>query len=638
MKIKIAGKTRKFGDGDFEYAPGCVFTCDPECRDYDWLVVFDDLVDGPETLACPRERTILATWEPVSVKPYSRGFTRQFAEYLSNRPEWAEEHPGYRLGRGYFPWCLGRTYGEIVGKREYPKTGVLSAVCSNKSMRHTAHRDRFRTLERLKAAIPGMVWYGIGFDRIADKYEALDGFKYHVAMENHIAPNHWSEKLPDAILCECLPFYAGDPLLGETLPPESFIRIPHDDPAEAERIVKAAIANGEWEKRLPAIREAKRLLLSKYNFWAQTLETIKAAERDGASEAVLPPRPVVVRGHRDYRARHPVAAVDDAVRRLLLYVPRGGWNESEAAETRRLSALYKKTDARTRPVLAKAVAGAVGAQGVELSPIGACVWPVFKAVSPDGRAAFVKVAPESNVRRTLALLESVRGCRLVPRALSAEPVVFGGRCALVTEWRDGRRIEAERMTDAEAEAFLEGVIELSAALASAPDVIPGGGRDDPSVQYAAIEEYVRRHPAASRAIAALASIPAAERVYGARSLSVIHGDLHPKNYAFSGGRLSAVFDFDNLIRGLPCEDVTYAFTERMRRSGLPDAAKARIRELFARLVALSPWPREEWRIAVNHARLRIASRRLLKHMSSPFVAFDVERRDRELRPLLEVLA
>ena len=52
-------------------------TADPACRDYDWLVVFDDLAEV-ETLACPRERTILATWEPVSIKNYCRAFTRPF--------------------------------------------------------------------------------------------------------------------------------------------------------------------------------------------------------------------------------------------------------------------------------------------------------------------------------------------------------------------------------------------------------------------------------------------------------------------------------------------------------------------------------------------------------------------------------
>ena len=58
----------------------CRFEFDPELREYDWLVAYDDLSPvGPEkfslrkeTLACPRERTILVTAEPSSIKCYNR--------------------------------------------------------------------------------------------------------------------------------------------------------------------------------------------------------------------------------------------------------------------------------------------------------------------------------------------------------------------------------------------------------------------------------------------------------------------------------------------------------------------------------------------------------------------------------------
>ena len=61
MTIKIISKNAMFAKRPFVYAPGYVFTQDPACTAYDWLVVFDDLsADVP--VACPRERTILTTW------------------------------------------------------------------------------------------------------------------------------------------------------------------------------------------------------------------------------------------------------------------------------------------------------------------------------------------------------------------------------------------------------------------------------------------------------------------------------------------------------------------------------------------------------------------------------------------------
>ena len=289
------------------------FVYDPACEDYDWLVVFDEMPVDREILRCPRERTILCTWEPVSIKSYSRAYTRQFGHLLTNRPPEAENHPHYHLGRGYF----------IPFVRDIPKLGtatdkpnVVSAVCSAKQMRHTRHHDRFELVKALAAGVDGFDWYGKGVKPLDRKEDALVPYRYHVAIENHIAPHHWSEKFTDAILCECLPFYAGDPVLTEIFPKECFIPIPIDDPAEATRIVREAIANDEYAKRREAILEAKRLILSKYNFWRQVIEVVEsvAAPRceDFAGTAIY--------ARKELRKHSLSAALEDGWEHLCRFV------------------------------------------------------------------------------------------------------------------------------------------------------------------------------------------------------------------------------------------------------------------------------------------------------------------------------
>ena len=300
-------------DGKYE------FVYDPSCPEYDWLVVFDEMPVASERPRCPRERTILCTWEPVSIKSYSKAYTRQFGHLLSNRPPEAENHPGYHLGRGYFLWFV----------HDVPKLGaavdkpnVISVVCSSKQMRHTRHRDRFELVKTLAAEISGLDWYGKGVKPLDRKEDALVPYKYHVAVENHIAPHHWSEKFSDAILCECLPFYAGDPALTEIFPSECFIPIPIDDPAEAVRIVKAAIANGEYEKRRAAILEAKRLILAKYNFWQQVIEVVKESSAEsGSPEAERIPLPgSLIYARKELRKHSPSAMLEDGWGHLRHFV------------------------------------------------------------------------------------------------------------------------------------------------------------------------------------------------------------------------------------------------------------------------------------------------------------------------------
>lgn len=343
MKIKIVGKTKMFrisGNDELEFEKGVVFTCDPQCADYDWLVAFDDLSES-EVLRCPRERTILATWEPVNVKPYLRPFVEQFGHYLSNRPEWTEMHPHYHLGRGYFPWFVLRPLKKLAEEVRGPKTDSVVAICTKKSMRHTAHHARFALLSFLLKRMPGMKWFGFGFNRLSDKYAELCAAKYHLVVENNLAPHGWSEKIADALLCECLPFYAGDPKLEEVLPRDAFVRIPVDDPPAAERIVREAVAKDEWVKRLPAIREAKRLLLTKYNFWSQVLDVIRASEGQ-VETPVDQTRPTVLRTRRELAFSHPFAAVLDRIGRFRVnvgLVPTHGGRERLDILVIKLSAL-----------------------------------------------------------------------------------------------------------------------------------------------------------------------------------------------------------------------------------------------------------------------------------------------------------
>ena len=315
MKIKVFHSGSYVGEPSVEYKPGYKFVYDAACADYDWLVVYDKMPKhdvgtfhgGYEPLACPKEHTMLLTQEPTSIKSYSRAYTRQFGHLLTNRPPQAENHPHYHLGRGYYKWFIDRTHKECSEMVLPPKSKLISVVCSSKRMRHTLHDARYRLTEALVAEIPEMEWYGHGVRGFDKKFEVLEPYKYHVTIENHIEEHHWTEKLADAFLAECLPFYAGDPIVDEVFPKESFIPIPIDDPKRAAEIVKAAIASGEYEKRRDAIKEAKRLVLTKYNFWAQIIELIESVA-DQPVTAVDKAKPVRIY-ERNALRKHSLSAI-----------------------------------------------------------------------------------------------------------------------------------------------------------------------------------------------------------------------------------------------------------------------------------------------------------------------------------------
>lgn len=303
----------------------CRFHFDPDFRDYDWLVVYDDVPrqpgqarqDAREALACAADHTLLVTTEPSTIKIYGNRFTRQFGAVLTSQEAWALPHPQRIFEQPALHWFYGVGsqrmigYDEIAALTPAAKSRDLSLVFSPKSMRHTLHRQRHDFMLEMMRRLPAMDVYGRGALPLDDKAEALTPYRYHIAVENFIGPHHWTEKLSDAFLGLTLPFYCGCPDAATYFPPDSFIPIDMRDPEAALRTIQQAMANNEYEKRLPAILEARRRVMQQYNFFAVVSREIRRMPRPTPS---LPGGMLLSR----HAARHasPLAAVQDVYGKL----------------------------------------------------------------------------------------------------------------------------------------------------------------------------------------------------------------------------------------------------------------------------------------------------------------------------------
>ena len=179
----------------------CRFLLNREERNYDWLVVFDDLPPLPgqkkhssvEELACLPEHTLLITREPSSVTAYGTPFLNQFEYVLTGQENWAIRHPGKIRSQPALNWFYGLgsdhmlDYNQMVANPpEEKKEEVISTVCSAKTQKHTLHGQRVKFVEYLQKQLPELQRFGKGIREIDDKAEALDPFRYHIAIENHV--------------------------------------------------------------------------------------------------------------------------------------------------------------------------------------------------------------------------------------------------------------------------------------------------------------------------------------------------------------------------------------------------------------------------------------------------------------------
>ena len=82
----------------------------------------------------------------------------------------------------------------------------------------------------------------------------------------------WTEKLADCFLSWTMPIYYGCSNLTKYFPPKSFIQIDINSPESTIQKLKTKLTQEFWESSLDSIREARELVLNKYQLFPFLVE------------------------------------------------------------------------------------------------------------------------------------------------------------------------------------------------------------------------------------------------------------------------------------------------------------------------------------------------------------------------------
>ncbi len=322
LRVKVCNNTgdiRSQCPASQEWGGNVRFVFDRESRAYDWLVVYSDFPQQQgqffresELLACHPDNTLLLTHEPSCVKRYGNAFTRQFKWVFSCHGP-ILKHPGLLASHPASPWCYRKTYEEFKSGTAPEKSGMLSTCCSLKNMSYTLHQDRVRFTRRLKAKMPELALFGELGSYVDDKRDALEPYKYHLAVENHVGANHWTEKITDAFLAFCLPIYFGCPNIHEYFPEESLVVVDIFDFEGAVETIRKVIADNEYERRLAYVKEARSKALEEHNICNVIAKFVEKHHTTGN----LPKRMTRIYSHRHLTIIRPVYAVSHTCGKIL---------------------------------------------------------------------------------------------------------------------------------------------------------------------------------------------------------------------------------------------------------------------------------------------------------------------------------
>jgi len=260
-----------------------------DVQEADFVVVLNT-PKKDQTIRC-NSKNIIAIMQESYVEGDTDWMNNQIEKYsyvfTSYQPNPLPKDTTIIPSHGALHWYIDKTYDELKAMdKANQKTKNISCVASSLT-RWAGHKIRISFIDYLKQNNElNIDFFGKGTRFLEDKYDGIAPYKYSIAIENSSIDDYWTEKISDVFLSYSLPFYFGCTNIDKYFPKESYIWIDITNPQKAMQTMKEAIINNEYEKRLIYIKQARDLVLDKYNLFPFVANFIKTLPQQKTKEKI----------------------------------------------------------------------------------------------------------------------------------------------------------------------------------------------------------------------------------------------------------------------------------------------------------------------------------------------------------------
>lgn len=259
----------------------CQFVVNQKVDRCDWWVVLHSSgLRDSDSVCCDPNHLVYISMEPFEIG--SKAFLDQFSKlvlcdrnihhknitYFNGTTWWVGINVRHE-GAHYFDDRVNMNYDMLKQTYLPVKNKEISIVTSNRRI-IPGHSTRLAFIEKLMAhPISRYIdIYGGGFKPIADKWDVISPYKYHLVLENTVLKDYWTEKIGDAFLGYSLPIYFGCPNIHDYFEPQSIKTIDINKFDDTIKTIESLLSTNSYQEHYDAICRARNKVLDKYNIFA----------------------------------------------------------------------------------------------------------------------------------------------------------------------------------------------------------------------------------------------------------------------------------------------------------------------------------------------------------------------------------
>lgn len=250
------------------------FFINPRSGNFDAIVVIQSVRPLSRTycLTSFPTKTLLVLKEPPDILFLPEAYTKQF--YCTLGQDQRVDSKVRIFSHSGHHWFVEVDIHD-PGVVNYPKNKLISAIVSNKTDTK-GHRKRLHFIQKLKEHFGDQLdWFGRGVRELS--YRKLDGlldYKYHIVLENGCWNDYWTEKLADAYVANCFPFYWGAPNIYQYFKPNELRLIDIENVEQSIQIIEEAIAQNLYQASQETIASAREKIFTQYHPYQTYLDIL----------------------------------------------------------------------------------------------------------------------------------------------------------------------------------------------------------------------------------------------------------------------------------------------------------------------------------------------------------------------------